>query len=323
MSLEEYINRQMKVPVHEFENSMPPPPLVSICVITYNHKDYIKDCLNGILMQQCNFDYEILLGDDDSNDGTREICIEYAKKFPEKFRLFLHHRENNIKINGKPTGRFNIMYNFYKARGKYIALCEGDDYWTDPLKLQKQVDFLEANDDYVLTTHWNRVVYESEKGPLKRVRAHTASLVFRSSPIPSFIKDSIANGFGGDIFFLTYMAQFGKFRLLEFEGAVYRWTGKGAWSKQEGSEKKFTNSIKYYTRMRMFFEEKGFIGSLEKLDRDIVNYKIAEFRERESFSIKDYLQLFKEVYKTRNKGKIRAVIAVLLKPGRNILKLRW
>ncbi len=131
---------QKKV-VQELAGNAPKNPVVSICVQTYQHVNYIRECLDGILMQETTFPFEILLGEDNSTDGTREICMEYAMKFPDKIRLFLHHRENNIKINGSPTGRFNFFYNFHKARGKHIALCEGDDYWTDPLKLQKQVDF--------------------------------------------------------------------------------------------------------------------------------------------------------------------------------------
>ncbi|MFW6272217.1 MAG: glycosyltransferase [bacterium] len=104
--------------------------------------------MDGILMQKTEFPFEILLGEDASTDGTREICIEYADKYPDKIRLFLHNRENVIYINGNPTGRFNLLYNLSSARGKYIAICEGDDYWTDPYKLQKQVDFLEENSEY-------------------------------------------------------------------------------------------------------------------------------------------------------------------------------
>lgn len=139
--------------VVENKNDVSEDPIISVCVQTYQHADYIEDCLKGILMQETDFKYEILLGEDASSDGTREICIKYAKNHPDKIRLFLHHRENNIKINGSPTGRFNFLYNLYTAKGKYIALCEGDDYWTDPYKLQKQVDFLEANPDLAMCTH--------------------------------------------------------------------------------------------------------------------------------------------------------------------------
>ncbi|MBU3822747.1 glycosyltransferase [Flavobacteriaceae bacterium XHP0103] len=123
-------------------------PLVSISVVTYNHKDYIEQCLEGILMQQTTFPFEIILGEDESNDGTRDICIDYAKKYPDKIRLFLRSRKDVIHINGNPTGRYNFTQNLKTCQGKYIAVCEGDDYWADPLKLQKQVDFLEVNEDY-------------------------------------------------------------------------------------------------------------------------------------------------------------------------------
>lgn len=127
--------------------------MVSICVQTFQHVNYIEDCLNGILNQKTSFNYEILLGDDGSTDGTREICKTYASKYPDIIRLFLHHRENNISIYGKPTGRFNFVYNLHSARGKYIAICEGDDYWTDQDKLQRQLDFLEQNPTYNLVYH--------------------------------------------------------------------------------------------------------------------------------------------------------------------------
>ena len=127
-------------------------PLISVSVSTYQHKNYIKKCLDGILMQVTNFSIEIIVGEDGSLDGTREICIEYAEKNTDKIRLFLRNRETSqlYDENGKYIARFNGVWNRMSARGKYIANCEGDDYWTDPHKLQKQVDFLEANGDYGL-----------------------------------------------------------------------------------------------------------------------------------------------------------------------------
>jgi glycosyltransferase involved in cell wall biosynthesis len=145
MSFEEFKEKYQKIPVDLFPNYVTEHPLVSVAVQTYQQNAYIKDCLQGILMQKTNFPFEILLGEDQSTDGTREICIEYAQKYPDKIRLFLHHRENSIKINGRQTGLFNFLYNFFSSRGKYIAICEGDDYWTDPFKLQKQVDEMETN----------------------------------------------------------------------------------------------------------------------------------------------------------------------------------
>ncbi|WP_336065864.1 glycosyltransferase [Mesoflavibacter sp. CH_XMU1404-2] len=128
-------------------------PVVSIVVTTYNHQDYIKQCLDSILMQKTNFAYEIILGEDESSDGTRETCQDYANRFPDIIKLFLRSRKDVIYINDRPTGRYNFIESLKSAKGKYIALCEGDDYWTDPDKLQKQVDFLEQHKQYGLCSH--------------------------------------------------------------------------------------------------------------------------------------------------------------------------
>jgi len=143
-------------------------PRVSVCVQAYNHKQFIHACLDGIINQKVSFDYEILLGEDDSSDGTREICIEYARKYPELIKLFLHDRANNIEVDGAPTGRFNFLYNTTQATGKYLAYCDGDDAWIDPNKLQKQFDFMQANPQCVMV-HTNFMVRTST-GKTKKYR---------------------------------------------------------------------------------------------------------------------------------------------------------
>jgi len=133
-------------------------PTVSVHVITYQHVNYIEDCLKGILMQKTNFPIEIVIGEDESEDGTREICKKYAEEYPNKIRLFLRDRNKSVlKENGQTT-YFNGKLTLKTCRGKYIALCEGDDYWTDPLKLQKQVDFLEKNPDCSLCFHASKSI---------------------------------------------------------------------------------------------------------------------------------------------------------------------
>jgi len=169
MNFEAFKAKYQKVPVVHYPHNVPDQPMVSVCVQTYQHASFIRECLDGILMQQTDFPFEILLGEDESSDGTREICIEYAEKHPDKIRLFLHSRANNIAINGNPTGRFNFMHNLFSARGRYIAICEGDDYWIDSFKLQKQVDFLEANPDFSICFHWVKILWENEKIPKESV----------------------------------------------------------------------------------------------------------------------------------------------------------
>lgn len=112
-------------------------PLVSVCMITYNHEKYIKDAIEGILMQKTSFPIELIIGEDCSTENTRKIVEDYAEKYPNL--IFAQYSEKNLDM-------MNNFFNVLQAvRSKYIALCEGDDYWTDPLKLQKQVDFLANN----------------------------------------------------------------------------------------------------------------------------------------------------------------------------------
>ncbi|MFW5803894.1 MAG: glycosyltransferase family 2 protein [bacterium] len=173
--MNDFFKKHIKVYPEIFPNKVTENPLVSVAVQTYQHSKYIKDCLDGILMQQTDFPFEVLLGEDESTDGTRDVCIEYAKKYPDKIRLFLHSRKNVIFINNRPTGRFNLLWNFENANGKYIAWCDGDDYWTDPLKLQKQADFLENNSDYGLT-HTDCAVYvENKKKWLKSINKNLSN----------------------------------------------------------------------------------------------------------------------------------------------------
>ncbi|MFW6272456.1 MAG: glycosyltransferase [bacterium] len=138
-------------------------PLVSVTIATYQHKNFIEECLDGVLMQKTNFPIEIIIGEDGSTDGTREICIDYAEKHPDKIRLFLRDRKTSqyYDDNGNFVCRFNGIWNRMSVRGKYLAFCEGDDYWIDPLKLQKQVDFLENNLEYGLVITDFNIMHQS------------------------------------------------------------------------------------------------------------------------------------------------------------------
>lgn len=224
--------------------------IVSVCVQTYQHVNYIKQCLDGILMQKTDFSYEIILGEDESDDGTRDICKDYAKKHPDKIKLFLRTRKDVIYIGGKPTGRFNMIENLKACKGKYIALCEGDDYWTDPLKLQKQVGFLESHENYVACFHPCSLLRmrdnpsEPKKQSLSDIKYKytvknllsfwnipTAALLIRNDfNLPHWF-NKVASG---DIALVMLNYEKGKFKLLEDYMSVYRLTGEGVSESHKG-----------------------------------------------------------------------------------------
>lgn len=129
-------------------------PLVSILVVTYNQESFIRQTLDSLIEQDCTFDYEILIGEDNSTDGTRDICIEYEKKYPDKVRLFLNQSNKGFIKN-----YFGL---FEYVKGKYLAECGGDDYWCDKSKLKRQVDILDANPEVGLVYGNFKIFNESE-----------------------------------------------------------------------------------------------------------------------------------------------------------------
>jgi len=137
-------------------------PIVSINCLTYNHAPYVRQCLDGFIMQKTDFPIEVLVHDDASTDGTADIVREYEQKYPDIIKP-IYQTENQYSKGISPSR----TYNYPRAQGKYIAICEGDDYWTDPCKLQKQVDFLEANPEYGLCYTKARV-YSQKKNEFEK-----------------------------------------------------------------------------------------------------------------------------------------------------------
>lgn len=142
--------------------------MVSICCITYNQASYIRDALEGFVNQKTDFAYEVLIHDDASTDGTADIIREYADRYPDLIFPILQTENQYSKGLTNVSGTFN----FPRARGKYIAMCEGDDYWTDDRKLQKQVDYLEANPGCSLCFHSAKVEVQG-----KALTEHALSLI--------------------------------------------------------------------------------------------------------------------------------------------------
>jgi glycosyltransferase involved in cell wall biosynthesis len=209
---------------------------VSACVIAYNHEKYIKDCLEGALKQKVDFDYEIIISEDRSTDRTREICQEYAKKYPDKIKLYLN--EKNLGLIGNWVKALSL------CQGEYIAICEGDDYWTDPDKLKKQIDFLDSHKDFSLSSHNAEVIKNSavirkycgdkhlETMDLKYLLAYgsggpTCSLVIRNSAIQN-LPDWFSKMKACDWTIQTMAARQGKMKYFKDIMGVYRKHDKGA-----------------------------------------------------------------------------------------------
>ena len=217
--------------------------IVTVLTLTYNHEPYIRQCLDGIVMQQTNFKFELLIHDDASTDGTANIIREYESKYPDIIKP-IYQKENQYSKK-VPIG---VTYLYPRAKGKYIALCEGDDYWTDPLKLQKQVDFLEANPEYVMCSHrfkqyiqnehsfiddgylniHSDVVYDLDSLIDGFRYPHTLTVLFRRSALNLNIYCKYAIPI--DIILFYHLLQKGKGMMLKDDSAVYRIHNKGVWS---------------------------------------------------------------------------------------------
>lgn len=215
-------------------------PLVTISCITYNHENYIREAIESFLMQKTTFPVEINIHDDASTDGTADIIREYEEKFPKVMFNVIYQSENQYS---KQKGIIAKIQH-ERAQGKYYAICEGDDYWIDPLKLQKQVRFLKENPEYILT-HTNCNFLYEEKGSIResacktylnqkklnredlfyaiihnKINIITPSVVFRRKFIEK-IKNDRKFKMGDTPLWLT-LSQFGKFHFLDEPTTVYR-----------------------------------------------------------------------------------------------------
>lgn len=244
-------------------------PLVSVCSIAYNQVQYIKECLDGIMMQQTDFKFELIIHDDASTDGTAEIIKEYANKYPEIIRPILQTENQYSKGKG-----ILAPFVYPRAQGKYIALCEGDDYWTDPLKLQKQVDFLEANPDYSMCFHqalekWDdcskpmstfSILQDksySSKDILRNWMIATASVCFRKNVIQSACYQEYSvnpNFIYGDIVLFQICVKLGKIYGMSDTMSVYRRHAGGA---------VFSESISRFYKQAIHYLELSKVFNLE------------------------------------------------------------
>lgn len=227
-----------------------PLVLISVCITAYNHQAFIAQALDSVLMQRGDFALEILVGEDGSSDDTAQIIKQYVERYPEKIRAFFHDPKDKLFINGRQTGRKNFLHNLAEAKGDYIALLDGDDYWLDEDKLQKQVAILQQHPDLVACCHPAIYVDENNKQQASFMGHHDVvggykdfSLidVLGKNPAPTlsvlFRRDP--NNDYPDLFLRTDMADWplhmlnalrGNIRYVDEKMAAYRVHAGGVWA---------------------------------------------------------------------------------------------
>jgi len=204
---------------------------VSVCTIAYNQEDFISETLDSILRQKTSFPFEIVIGDDHSQDRTREICEAYAARFPDRVK----YRRRDPNLGMMP----NFIKTLGECGGRYVAVCEGDDFWTDDTKLQRQFDFMEAHPEVSLCchdhavlanntmTHPNEDLAEDVKiletrDYMRNPFFHTSSYFFRRDAQPAPYPDWYADVLAGDHFLVLFLSMRGKIGYLNRRMSVFR-----------------------------------------------------------------------------------------------------
>lgn len=248
--------------------------MVSIVMITYKHQNYIKDAVLSILNQKCNFEYELIIADDNSPDLTSEIIKEIKYANPKSSCIkYVKHSANKGMMG-------NFLWALNSARFKYIAICEGDDYWTDNTKLQKQVDFMEQNFNFSMCFHKVSITFANEndyyKYPIPTkdalqladvIKKHyipTCSLLFRNNYFPDGFPSWFLKSISGDIPLEILLASKGKVKYIDKEMACYR-RNEGGISLSTSQNVKIRTQYLYMYYKLIF--EIGFFRSYELLKK--------------------------------------------------------
>lgn len=274
-------------------------PVVSVCCATYNHVDYIETALRGFLIQKTNFPFEILIRDDASYDGTAGIVLEYAKLYPNIVKLFVES-ENQFSKGiraGFVWGRL--------ASGEYLALCQGDDFWTDSFKLQRQIDLIYKHPGAVMSValtefckqDGNKLTYSvATKGPDREVLKvsdihkyyfHTSTyVVSRSVYVEAFNSCFIKHGLFGDTALRAVAISKGDVVYLPEIVSVYRITGEGVWSSLNNAERL---AYEYNTARKLSLILPGVHGRVQK--NKLFGLRMAQFKQ--ACESRDFFRMIK------------------------------
>lgn len=312
-----YTPLEEPIPITEQEWPEGTMPLVHTRTMTYMHEGFIRDCIEGILMQKTTFPVRVLIHDDASTDKTPSIVREYEKRYPHLISA-CYQNENTYRMNREEKVRRKKPF-MDLCVGKYEAICEGDDYWTDPLKLQKQVSFMENNEDYSMCFHNANVIFDnsdsllifkdletrlySMEEILREWTIPTASVVFRRD-LYDHNKARNKNYIYGDIILFLNLASRGKVYCINEIMSVYRRHKGGVTAKQSKSRVEWRKRfIQHHKEIQKNF------SNLEDIENEIIS--------------KAYMNLSYEEIKCRD---IRFVTSLLksfiTKPGSYLDNLR-
>lgn len=244
----------------------------TVCIhcMTYNHEKYLTDALEGFVMQKTNFPFVAVVIDDFSTDGTADILRKYEAKYPDIIKAI--YLQENYYSQRKPKKPFLDPYD---SQSKYIALCEGDDYWIDPLKLQKQVDFLESHPDYSMCCHAAKVLNETTRNvdtacermttreyfpedAFPKWQIPTASIMYRREPVMAYPIVRTKDFTAGDVVLILRCMHVGRVWGFEDKMSVYRMNSGGVTSRPETDE----------TRQRQCRHYEALLENFPKIDRD-------------------------------------------------------
>jgi glycosyltransferase involved in cell wall biosynthesis len=279
-------------------------PIVSICCFTFNQENYVKDALDGFLMQKTEFPFEIIIHDDASTDKTADIIQDYQKRYPGKITAICQNSNQYSK------GILPEIYVYKIIQGKYVAFCEGDDYWTDPLKLQKQVSEMEKYPDCHISFHpaigifpdgkkrkilsrysrKNKIVSIDDVILGGGLYMPTAAVIVHSSVIPRVLSFfDFAKPFPiGDYFLQILGAENGGALYLNEAMCAYRINAKNSFSLKL-KDSRFTSKIKILC-----------INVLEKID-EFTEYRFSKtIKEKKSRTVSGLIISFQYDFETRN-----------------------
>jgi glycosyltransferase involved in cell wall biosynthesis len=258
-------------------------PMVSVVMITYNHEKYIAEAMNGVFMQKCDFDIEFIIANDKSTDETDRKILECLSEvsIPKNIKIEYANHEQNKGVSG------NFIWALQQARGKYIAYCEGDDYWTAPSKLQKQIDFLEGNPEYEMCFTNTQVV--NNLGLIKKdklinnvskttylnkdmpIWAPALTRVFKNRDF-NILDKSVP---GMDTFMMVYQSTLGKIRYIDEITGSYRVHYGGVFS-MISQAKKYEHKIKTTLACLQFVEVKFKKKHIGQILKDLVELRIVD-----------------------------------------------